>query len=377
MRILYIYPFGPFYPVSSGADIIATNHMEYFRKKGFQVDCILFQNSEKTKYLDQFKAQNSFCNSIHYLKFPPIAFKFGELLFATNYLANSEPLKSLLKKEYDILFSNYAFTAPISLAAKKTKLKVLETVDHLWEALAISNPGSTKNLIDEATMKLIEFELYKLFEKIIFINNEEMNNSPQTSKSSYAFIPPAWNLPVKTTSINSDSSIDMLFIGSNHRPNIDGLDLFYKNVFLPFIRPMGFKLTVAGKVCDYWPVEDPKVQKLGFYKGPIQPLYDSTKVVVIPILDGSGLSIKTLEAMAFGKAIVTTPKGARGMKLENQPFLTINLKDQPEEFSKAVIDLLHSQDKRKNLGTKALEHFKNEHSFEIYSQRMDNFLGIA
>ena len=65
------------------------------------------------------------------------------------------------------------------------------------------------------------------------------------------------------------------------------------------------------------------------------------------------------------------------MKIENQPFITINLKDQPEEFSKAVIDLLHSQDKRKNLGTKALEHFKNEHSFEIYSQRMDNFLGIA
>ena len=47
------------------------------------------------------------------------------------------------------------------------------------------------------------------------------------------------------------------------------------------------------------------------------------------------------------------------------------------EFSKAVIDLLHSQDKRKNLGSKALEHFKNEHSFEIYTQRMDNFLGLA
>lgn len=377
MRILYIYPFGPFYPVSSGADIIATNHMEYFRKKGFQVDCILFQNSEKAKYLEQFKANYGFCNSIHYLKFPPISFKFGELLFAANYLANSEPLKSLLKKQYDILFSNYAFTAPISLAANKTKLKVLETVDHLWEALAISNPGFMKNPIDETTIKLIEFELYNLFEKIIFINNDELNNSPQNTKSSYAFIPPAWNLPVKTTSLNSESSIDMLFIGSNHRPNIDGLDFFYKNVFLPFIRPMGFKLTVAGKVCDYWPVEDPRVQKLGFYKGHIQSLYDSTKVVIIPILDGSGLSIKTLEAMAFGKAIVTTPKGARGMKIENQPFITINLKDQPEEFSKAVIDLLDSQDKRKNLGIKALEHFKNEHSFEIYSQRMDNFLGIA
>lgn len=65
------------------------------------------------------------------------------------------------------------------------------------------------------------------------------------------------------------------------------------------------------------------------------------------------------------------------MKLENMPFLTINLKEQPEEFSKAIIDLLHSQDKQKNLGSKALEHFKNEHSFEIYTQRMDNFLGLA
>lgn len=377
MKILYIYPFGPFYPISSGADIIASNHMEYFKKKNALVDCILFHNYQKETYFEQFKQKYSFCRSFYHLKYPPISFKFGELLFASSFLAKSEPLKSLLNNQYDIVFTNYVFTAPISHSAKKTHLKILEAHDHLWEAFSISNQNNFNNSINITLMKKFEFELYQIFKKIIFINKDEMSETPPKKNIDYAFIPPAWNLVSNNSSDNHNFNIDILFIGSHHRPNIDGLDFFYKNVFLPFIRPLGFTVTVVGKVCDYWQVDDPRVKKMGFFNGSTNSLYNSSKVVIIPILEGSGLSIKTLEAMAFGKAIVTTPKGTRGMRIEGQPFLTVNLRDQPYYFASAIIELLNSPEKRNSLGQKAMEHFKNEHSFEVYSQRLDNFLGIV
>ena len=147
-------------------------------------------------------------------------------------------------------------------------------------------------------------------------------------------------------------------------------------MFLPFLRPKGISLNIAGKVCDNINIEDPKVKKIGFYNGNIGDLYSSTKVIIIPILEGSGLSIKTMEAMAFGKPIVTTPKGARGMNIDANPFIIIDMKKDPESFATAILSLLNSPEKRKNLGEKALDQFTKEHSFAVYSQRMDRFLGV-
>ena len=53
MKVLYIYPFGPFHPISSGSDITASNHLEYFRQKRWDVDCCTYQITEKAGYLFQ------------------------------------------------------------------------------------------------------------------------------------------------------------------------------------------------------------------------------------------------------------------------------------------------------------------------------------
>lgn len=377
MKVLYIYPFGPFHPISSGSDVIANNHLEYFKQKGATVDCIVYRILEKEKHMESFRQQFSFCRSITELRIPPIRFKFSELLYGSECATRMEPLQSLLQNQYDFLFSNYVFTAPIALKATRAKNKVLETVDHLWEAFSFSQSPKNKSTMNDLFFKNMEFDLYKAFNKILFINKEEFLTSPRESNTTYAFIPPAWPGTNTCQTKNSEEPIDILFIGSNHRPNIEGLDFFYKNAFLPHLRPRGATLTVAGKVCDFWHMEDPRVTKLGFYQGSITQLYSSAKTVIIPILEGTGLSIKTLEAMAFGKAIITTPKGARGMALHGNPFVITDLQQDPEGFARAVSDLLESPQKRTTLGQAAFEQFQKEHSFEVYSKRMDQFLGLA
>ena len=375
MKVLYIYPFGPFYPVSSGSDIIASNHLEYFRQKGWDVDCCIYQISDKEKNLPAFREKYKFCQSIHQINQPGTNFKFGELLFASEYATRIEPLKTLLNNKYDIIFTNYIFTAPLAAAAKKPATLILETLDHFFEANLLSQNLKSNINFEKSLLQNIEFDLYKIFNKIIFINKDEYDSTPKESGISYSHIPAAWQgITNKTT--RDQEIVDLLFIGSNHPPNIDGINYFYQKVFLPFLRPKGISLSIAGKVCDNINIEDPKVKKIGFYNGNIADLYSSTKVIIIPILEGSGLSIKTMEAMAFGKPIVTTPKGARGMNIDAKPFMIVDMKKDPESFAAAISNLLDSPEKRKTLGQIALDQFTTEHSFAVYSQRMDRFLGV-
>lgn len=375
MKILYIYPFGPFYPVSSGSDIIASNHLEYFKQKGWDVDCCIYRLTDKEKQMRAFREKYKFCKSIHEINTPSTFFKFGELLFASEYATKIDPLKNLLQNKYDMIFTNYIFTAPLAIAAKNTTMLVLETLDHFFEANSISQNLKSNNNFENLVIQNIEFDLYKAFNKIIFINKDEYDSTPKEFGISYSHIPAAWQGVINKTS--TDQAIfDLLFVGSNHPPNIDGINYFYQKVFLPYLRPKGITLSIAGKVCENLNIEDPKVKKLGFYKGNIGEMYSSAKIVIVPILEGSGFSIKTMEAMAMGKPIVTTPKGARGMNIESNPFIIADMKHNPESFASAILNLVDSPERRKNLGEKALEQFTKEHSFTIYSQRMDRFLGL-
>jgi hypothetical protein len=107
---------------------------------------------------------------------------------------------------------------------------------------------------------------------------------------------------------------DMLFVGSPYTANVDGLMHFVTNC-LPGIRAAvpGSRLIVAGSICRVLPNDLPGVKLLG----PVEDLataYSTVGVVINPVLTGSGLKTKTVEALAYRRALVTTPCGAEGLE---------------------------------------------------------------
>ena len=46
------------------------------------------------------------------------------------------------------------------------------------------------------------------------------------------------------------------------------------------------------------------------------PLTNGPAIVIAPLLASAGTNIKIMEAMAMGKAIVSTPSGVNGLDLE-------------------------------------------------------------
>lgn len=82
-------------------------------------------------------------------------------------------------------------------------------------------------------------------------------------------------------------------------------------------------------------------------------LYRNTRVVCVPIMSGGGTRIKIIEAAGYGLPIVSTTLGAEGLDLQDGRHLL--LRDNPESFADAVVDLLRDGDRGRILGLAARE----------------------
>ena len=92
---------------------------------------------------------------------------------------------------------------------------------------------------------------------------------------------------------------------------------------------------------------DGHVRVTGFVDD-IRPFIEEAAVMVVPIRIGSGTRLKILDAMAMGKAIVSTSVGCEGINVSNGRNILIA--DHPYDFANKAIGLLKSPDLRTNLG---------------------------
>ncbi len=95
-------------------------------------------------------------------------------------------------------------------------------------------------------------------------------------------------------------------------------------------------------------------------------------VMIIPLFSGSGMRIKMLEYLSAGKAVVSTPIGAEGISLT--PGIECLIADHKVDFAAAVITLLRSPDRRKEMGEKAIEMVRNNYSNDLLIKRFIDFL---
>jgi len=74
-------------------------------------------------------------------------------------------------------------------------------------------------------------------------------------------------------------------------------------------------------------------------------------VYIVPLRIGGGTRLKIFEAMAMGKAIVSTTVGAEGLPVNDGEHLV--LADEPSAFADAVVSLLRDVGRRRSLETAA------------------------
>jgi glycosyltransferase involved in cell wall biosynthesis len=93
----------------------------------------------------------------------------------------------------------------------------------------------------------------------------------------------------------------------------------------------------------------------------IRPHVHSSSVYVVPLRIGGGTRIKIFEAMAMGKAVVSTPVGAEGLPVQHDT--NIVLAESSAEFATQVIRLLKNRMERERIGKAARELVEQQYSW--------------
>ena len=148
---------------------------------------------------------------------------------------------------------------------------------------------------------------------------------------------------------------DLAFTGKmDFRPNVDAVLWFVQEV-LPLVR-------LSSPDVRFWVVGQnphPRLASLAGHPGvvitgrveDVRPYIAAAGVYVVPLRIGGGTRLKVLEAMAMGKAIVSTQLGCEGFDLV--PDQELAIADAPADFTSAVLDLLGNPDRRERLGRAA------------------------
>jgi glycosyltransferase involved in cell wall biosynthesis len=175
------------------------------------------------------------------------------------------------------------------------------------------------------------------------------------------------DLPVSVVPIGVDTAMlrplpeqegppRLLFTGSfGYPPNSQGICWFADCVW-PEVRKRcpEAKLDVVGRD------PPPAVQALSGRRGitvvgpvpTMAPYFARAHAVVVPILTGAGIRVKIVEAMAAGRAVVTTSLGCMGMPYL-EPDRHLLVADEPLAFATATMRLLDNAPLRAALATEA------------------------
>lgn len=107
----------------------------------------------------------------------------------------------------------------------------------------------------------------------------------------------------------------------------------------------------------------------------IRPYVQAGAVYVVPLRVGGGTRLKIFEAMAMGKAIVSTSIGAEGLPVEHGK--NILLADTPEEFASRVLALLGDAQARKEIGMEGRVLVESNYSWAAVAGKFETILAKA
>lgn len=123
---------------------------------------------------------------------------------------------------------------------------------------------------------------------------------------------------------------NLLFFSGGNEHNVNGLRQFIKEVY-PSIRYNfpEMKLLIGGSICHRIKdeIDDASIELKGIYDNP-EAFYSLGNVVINPVFEGTGLKVKTFEAISFGKIVLAHNHSKEGVFLrDNAPIFECDTKE--------------------------------------------------
>lgn len=298
-------------------------------------------------------------------------------------------LRSLISEQkYDIIWIQNTENAHLGLKLTRSPsppvCKVLDIIDLLCQmrlARVNISPLIGLKFDYEANLKK-EIKLLLQYDKLIITSKEEMEIiKPYIPAEKLHLIPypldDSSSLDLITPYVNREFDYDLLYVGAAYEPNVEGMNFFLSSIFPKILKQKpNVRLAVVGKVCNSLQIDpafNSNIDCLGFVDD-LSQLYLTSRVVICPLLHGSGTKIKLQEAMTYAIPIVTTRTGASGLSLKHgiNAFIT----DEPELYAQIILNLFKEPKLAQKISEEVAMTFENEYSNSAIYSKLDAMLGI-
>ncbi len=240
----------------------------------------------------------------------------------------------------------------------------------IWRRYAETTTNPVSRLLYRAQhRRMLRFEGRTLarFDGVLAVSDADRETFhqlyPRVARDRIHVVPTGVDTDFFTATPSAPASRSLVFTGSmDWLPNEDAMQFFCRDV-LPLIRAAEPQTTV--KIVGRTPT--PAVVRLGAEAGvtvtgrvdDVRPYIADAAVYIVPIRIGGGTRLKIFEAMAMGKAVVSTAIGAEGLPVQDGAHLV--LAEEPRTFAAAVVRLMRDLDARRALERAAhrlvIEHY--------------------
>lgn len=393
MRILQLCNKAP-YPANDGSSIAICTLAEGLADNGIELHLLPINTKKhfkpeenidpafktKTNYQSVYKDTNTRLFGAFLNLFSKQSYFVSRFFFKEYEELLIQKLKSTT---FDIIQLEGVFMASyIPVIKKYSNAKIVlrsHNVEHqIWERhLANEKAGIKKAYLTLQNKRLKTFEIkaFKLVDAIVTITDED--------KKTIASI--CANKPIHTclTGINLQSYRQVItpqypntlfhFASMDWMPNVEAVDWFINTVWNEVIKnDPKTKLILAGRGMPdrFKKMASHNITIIDDVKDSAQ-FYNTYDIMLVPLWSGSGLRIKLVEGLAYGKAIITTSIGAEGIPYVSGKDMMIA--DSSAEFAKAILKILSDTAYKQQLQTSARTLSENYFDYKVIAARLIEF----
>ena len=249
----------------------------------------------------------------------------------------------LARYQTDVFIANETFLGNLLILAKNDprilKINIAFDVQHQRQK---TFQQSTHPRPQTAWNRQNEAELLSAADLIVAIHEDDAATFREmVPQAEVICVPMAANLHVHPK--ERQVAGRCLFVGSHIAHNVQGLRWFLDDVWPDILQhnPTA-SLHVCGSVCRQFSRPYHQVRFLGRVED-LHEEYEAAAVCIIPLLAGSGLKIKLVDALSHGRACVATSIGVQGMRAIIDKAVLVS--DTPKDFSYAVRTVLEDSEK--------------------------------
>ncbi len=289
--------------------------------------------------------------------------------------------KCLAENDFDIvqLEGPYlSFYIPSIRGKAKIVLRAHNQEHQIWRLMSKQEHNLMKRFylgILARRIEELEKKILSEVDLLIPISDEDRKGFDQLGHTLPVMVIPT-GIDISNYPVNEDENrVLLFFIGAlDWGPNQEGLDWFFREVW-PEIRLKfpGLSLDLAGRNPAYY-FSGRNLPENVRLEGEVEyakEFFHKHTVMIVPLLTGSGIRIKILEAMAMGKIVISTRIGAGGLEAIHGEHLF--LADTPAEYVSIIENLQTGQYHLQNMGQKARQFVTENFDILALSEKLISF----